>query len=318
MQISISLKSIESAFNYRWITGKSPEQNQNDIISFLRNRLDVHRQERIKTAEIAFEILLKCLAYGGQTFYDLFLNMEQCCLMERKQYMSTIVNINEKEKKSVSNETLYNLSKFVNEILQKVVDNVTKFHSYWTTKNRTDLIGIVSETTLQENEDLFSSIFEEHTMIERLVQSIKREDLLFLQFSDKGLVGKRNQLVLLIGKHREELKTTSDKSADVTSKTIRSFGGPVLDKSIVGKVSESLKQYFDSKSPFEFSTDNELNIKYSCTKRRQAPPLLMDYSRTLRKRTSSNEIIETSLSCANPKRKRLHRTIKEKKGNNTN
>mmetsp|Transcript_16693 Transcript_16693/g.24216 ORF Transcript_16693/g.24216 Transcript_16693/m.24216 type:complete len:97 (+) Transcript_16693:287-577(+) len=93
MQISISLKSIESAFNYRWLTGNSPEQNQNDIISFLRNRLDVHRQERIKTAEIAFEILLKCLAYGGQTFYDLFLNMEQCCLKERKQYMSTLVKL---------------------------------------------------------------------------------------------------------------------------------------------------------------------------------------------------------------------------------
>jgi len=280
-------------------------------------------QENVKTTQVAYEILLKCLVHGRQSFTFLFRSLEQSLLSKRRRTLLDIQNSNnhmfpsnalsQPTPKKLPKKLLSNLTKYLNELAFKIVEIVQSLYNFSTKGDRSILDRIINDLSIDDPDTIL--MLQTSSMIKKLVQSIKREDLLFIQFSEEGLISKRSQLVNIIGNNRENLKTTtSEKSTDVIKRTFKDLGVPLSKNGAVKRVSESLKQYFDSKAPFDFASEIELNNSFSNIKsRRHATLVLKSSERTLRKRTvNAIKVTSSSSSSSNPSARKRNRLVKLK------
>jgi len=273
----------------------------------------------VKTTQVAYEILLKYLVHGHQSFTYLFRSLEQSLLSKRKKTLLGIENSNSTFPSTLSSsqptppsKLLSNLTKYLNELAFKIVEIVQSLYNFSTKGDRSIVDRIINDLSLDDPDTIL--MLQTNSIITRLVQSIKREDILFIQFSEKGLISKRSQLVNLIGSNRENLKSTSDKNTDVIKRTFKDLGVPLSNTVAVKRVSESLKQYFDSKAPFDFASEFELNNSFSSTYSTRASSfslVLKSPQRTLRKRTV-NATKVTSSSSSNPSARKRNRLVKLK------
>jgi len=217
--------------------------------------------------------------------------------------------------KKLPKKLLSNLTKYLNELAFKIVEIVQSLYNFSTKGDRSIVDRIINDLSLDDPDTIL--MLQTNSIITRLVQSIKREDILFIQFSEKGLISKRSQLVNLIGSNRENLKSTSDKNTDVIKRTFKDLGVPLSNTVAVKRVSESLKQYFDSKAPFDFASEFELNNSFSSTYSTRASSfslVLKSPQRTLRKRTvnATKVTSSSSSSSSNPSARKRNRLVKLK------